>query len=723
MTKHLFGFAILLLCSLPIFSQNKLTVLVQDSATKEKLIGATIIIDKLNIGGATDINGQAELSSIPDGTHIFIINYVGYKPQRKSLSFPLSNPNEIWIINLAPDESSLDEVIVSTTRTNSRIDDLPIKVEVLGQDDMNEEATVVPGGIGSILGDLSVITIQKTNPVNGNDAVRMQGLDYKYTQLLRDGLPLYEGFSGSLGVLSIPPLDLKRVEIIKGSASTLYGGGAIGGLINFISKTPTDSPSVTLTFNQTSLKESNLNTFISKKNKKTGITLFAGANFKQAVDVNKDGYAEVPEQKHFIIHPRLFLYLNKKTDVDFGLTVTNDNRRGGDMNALRYKEDTVHPFLYTEKVLRTTLDGHVTYRFNERSSINVKTTGSLFDRSLYYSGFNFAGKQWSSYSEVNYLLKTEKHSWVSGINVVTEQFQKLEGDTVHFNSYNYQTLGLFSQEDWQLFKTLSLEAGIRADYHSRYQWFFLPRIGLFYRPSNQLSIRLHYGSGYKTPNLFTTSQPGDYARLVSINNAVKAEFSNGINMDINYHTVLWDRLLIQLNQAFYYTNISNPTILQADSLGNKYITNASYQVNSIGSDTYIRLELDDWELYLGYNHTEARQLGTNINFNMPFNPKDKLAFTLAYEIEGAWRMGVEAAYNANQYIYNNTRVPNYWFFAAMIERKFKFGSLVLNCENIGDYRQSRYEPLVSGTSKSPVFKSIWGPVEGRVINLSLKISI
>lgn len=704
-------------------SQNVFQVSVSDSASKEKLIGVTIAIEGTTKGASTDVNGYAEIKDIEDGRHKFVITYLAYSTKNIEVDFPLKDPNKIFNIQLAEENSDLEEVIISTTRTNSRIDDLPIKVEVLGEDDMDEESTIVPGGVGSILGDLSVITIQKTNPVNGNDAVRMQGLDYKYTQLLRDGLPLYEGFSGSLGVLSLPPLDLKQVEIIKGSASTLYGGGAIGGLINFISRTPSDSTKVILTFNQTSLMESNFNAFLSKKNHKIGVTLFAGANFKQAKDINNDGYAEVPEQKHFIVHPRLFFYLGKKVNADIGLTVTSDNRRGGDMYAIRFKDDTTHTFLFNENILRSTLDGHISFQLNDKNSINVKTTGSIFNRSLYYAGFNFAGKQTSSYSEINYLLKNEKHSWVSGVNFTTELFQKERGDTVHFKDYAYQTIGLFSQEDWQIFKKLSLEAGVRADNHNRYNWFFLPRVGIFYKPGPKFSVRLHYGSGYKLPSLFTTSQPGDYPRLSSINNNVKPETSNGVNMDINYHTLLWGKLSVQLNQAFYYTDIYNPTILNIDSLGNRMITNANYSVSSIGTDTYLRFKLEDWELYLGYNHTEAKQKATAINFNMPFNPKDKFAVTLAYEIEGKWRMGVEAAYNANQYIYNNVRVPNFWFFAGMVERKFKYGSVVLNCENIGDFRQSKYEPLTSGTTKNPTFKNIWGPLEGRVINLSIKVAL
>ncbi len=228
-----------------VLSQNKFNCLVKDSASKESLPGVNVVLGGTTYGAATDLNGKATLKNIPDGKQTIDFTYIGYKTIKQTFNFPLEDSTKTFLVLLPAENESLDEVIVSTSRTNSRIEDLNTKVEVLGQDDMDEESTVVPGSITSILGDLSIITIQRTNPVNGNDAIRMQGLDPRYTQIMRDGLPLYGGFSGSLGVLSIPPLDLKQVEIIKGSASTLYGGGAIGGLINFISKAPTDSSNTT----------------------------------------------------------------------------------------------------------------------------------------------------------------------------------------------------------------------------------------------------------------------------------------------------------------------------------------------------------------------------------------------------------------------------------------------------------------------------------------------
>lgn len=719
--KKLFFILLVIVAYNKSVAQNHFTFIIKDSTTTEVLPGVNVILDETTNGIASDGNGKGTLNNIPNGEHTIHFTFIGYKSIKHTYTFPIKDSIKAFIILLPAENESLDEVVVSSSRTNSRIDDLNTKVEVLGQDDMDEESTVVPGSITSILGDLSIITIQRTNPVNGNDAIRMQGLDPRYTQIMRDGLPLYGGFSGSLGVLSIPPLDLKQVEIIKGSASTLYGGGAIGGLINFISKAPTDSAQTTLTFNATSLKEYNLNAFTSKKTGKLGLTLFGGANIKTPYDVNGDGFAEVPEHKNVTLHPRIFYDFNNRNKIIVGLTTSYDTRLGGDMKAILFKTDTLHTFLQKEKTFRNTIDVAYTSQLNDKHLLTFKTAGSAFQRAIDYSGFIFDGTQYSTYSELNDFIKLKKHNIVIGGNFMTETFVRNNSDSVLFHNYDYQTIGSFIQDEWQLAEKFSIQVGMRFDNHNKYGNFFLPRLSLFYKASTKWSVRLAGGTGYKVPNLFDFANPSN--NLLDIQSTVKPEKSYGINSDINYHTFLFDKLGVQINQALYYTHIDNPVTITSNSIGQRLLHNGNYLVNSYGTDTYIRLSYAHVELYLGYNHTESLQKTPSINFNMPFNPKDKISTTLAYEIEGKWRMGVEASWMGNQYIYNNQKVPNFWFLAGMIERKFKQGSIVLNCENLLDTRQSKFEPIVTGTTSNPTFKSVWAPLEGRVINLSLKLAL
>ena len=201
----LHGIVLLLCLSLLVCrteAQNVVRIKVVDAATSESLPGASVVFATLKRGASANADGNVEFKDIPQGRHELKISYVGYMDTVVMIDVPTTMAEVL--VGMHASEGELEEIIVSSTRTNRRIEDLPLKVEVLGMEEMDEESALVPGNIASILGDLAVITVQRTNPVNGNDAIRMQGLDQQYTLLAKDGLPLFGGFSGSLGVLSIP---------------------------------------------------------------------------------------------------------------------------------------------------------------------------------------------------------------------------------------------------------------------------------------------------------------------------------------------------------------------------------------------------------------------------------------------------------------------------------------------------------------------------------------
>jgi iron complex outermembrane receptor protein/outer membrane receptor for ferrienterochelin and colicins len=737
MIKFYFLIIFFQVLSLSVHAQYSLKIKVVDTHTGEVLPGANITDPRTSTGNATGENGIAVFENIQTNQLSLKISFVGYRDTLVTVALPHES---VFTIGLSAEDESLEEIIVSSTRTNARIEDLPLKVEVLGLEEMNEESALVPGNIASILGDLAVITIQRTNPVNGNDAIRMQGLDPQYTLIARDGLPLYGGFSGSLGVLSIPPLDLKQVEIIKGSVSTLYGGGAIAGMINILSKEPTAKPQRTLLFNASTLKERNVNTFFSGKlTKKTGYTLFAGANVKSAVDVNKDGFSEVPEHQNYIFHPRVFFQLSDRSKLNVGLTSTIDNRRTGDMEAVKHEATAQHPYLRTEKTFRQVLDAQYHYAWSPLHTLSFKTAASVYNRSLavpvrFVPDFKFKGTQYSSYSELTDQRVLGKHTLVMGATLITESLHKSPADSVSFGSYHYVTPGLFIQDDWQLTEKFSIETGFRLDHHNIKGFFPLPRIALFYKPSPSWSMRLASGAGYKAPNVLSLVDPNP--TLTNTINTVRSERSAGINADINYNAIWFDELEVSINQAFYYATISNPLRVITDTLNRtSYLENQLYTAKTFGTDSYVQATYKNWELYLGYNHTEAIQDYKSINNPMPFNPKDKFSTTLAYAVEGKWRAGIEGSYIANQYIYNSLyyygsqtiyrseRVPNFWFWAAMVERKLSFGSIILNVENMFDARQAKFQRLFEGSTTLPTFRPVWGPLDGRVFNLSLKVDL
>ncbi|SOD89350.1 TonB-dependent receptor [Spirosoma fluviale] len=738
--NYLFSIGLLLFSTLSSFGQTNLLIRVEDSLTRQPVIAATVrTTTKPVIGNVTDANGMTRLSNLPAGTKALTVSAVGYETE----SFPVTTTSDTLIFRLHSQDASLDEVTVTATRTNSRIEDLPIKVEVLGQEDMDEESAVVPGNVSSILGDISIIHIQRTSAVNGNQAIRMQGLDPKYTQILRDGLPLYEGFSGNLGVLQIPPLDLKQVEVVKGSVSTLYGGGAIGGMINIVSKSPTsDKPTFTALINRSGLKESNSNAYYSQRYGKTGLTLFAGYTNQQAVDVTGDGYTDSPEIKQVNFHPKFFYNPTDHTRMNIGYSFTNEHREGGYLPALEGTEPNA--YRNSTDLQRHTVDFDASHNTSETNAITLKGALSTFHRKNTDYQKLSDGKQSSLYLEGNNLKRFGKHQLIVGVNLTVEAFRK-NPDSTRLVDYTYQTIGGFVQDDWQLGDKVAVQAGLRLDHHNTFGNFLLPRLSVKLKPAEPWTVRLSVGTGYKTPNLFVNQTPGAlnvsliFPRLLPIDVAnVKAEKSMGANMDIAYSKTFESGLSVQVDQAFYYTYVNSPVVSAFASTSSNLgaytqLINAPYNLLSVGTDTYVRLEYKDYELYLGYNHTLSRRDGPSSpgpsspgptdNTYLPLAPQDKFSTTLAWESEHV-RLGVESAYVGSQYLYNNQKVVNYWFFAAVAEYHYnEHWRLVLNAENLFNIKQANYETVVSGPITQPTFRPVWAPLEGRIVNLALKYTL
>ncbi|HLL59355.1 MAG TPA: Plug domain-containing protein, partial [Allosphingosinicella sp.] len=120
-------------------------------------------------------------------------------------------------------EEEEEEIIVQGTRTRRRVQDEPIRVEVITREEIEEKLLMRPGNIAMLVNETGGVRVQVTSPALGAANIRVQGMEGRYTQLLADGLPLYGGQASSLGILQIPPTDLGQVEVIKGAASALYG--------------------------------------------------------------------------------------------------------------------------------------------------------------------------------------------------------------------------------------------------------------------------------------------------------------------------------------------------------------------------------------------------------------------------------------------------------------------------------------------------------------------
>jgi iron complex outermembrane receptor protein/outer membrane receptor for ferrienterochelin and colicins len=703
------------------YAQNSFKATIQNEETKQLVVGAKISVRDAGISATTDANGKAELTNIPDDQQIIEVFADGYEVQELTFTFPLADQSERLIL-LKANET---EVVILTTRTGREIDDTPTRVEVIDEEEVDEKSSMRSSNVSMILNESTGIKVQQTSATSYTQTIRIQGLDGRYTQILKDGFPAFGGFSGSLSLLDIPPLDLKQVEIIKGASSTFYGAGAIAGVVNFISKEPEERGVTSMIFNQTSALGTDFSIFNSRKFERFGYTFLGSVNYQKEYDADGDDFTELPLTKSFNLNPRIFFYPNEKTRLMIGNSTTVQNRKGGDIFVISGQTDNFHQYFENNNSFRNITTFQFDRDFSGGRRIVAKQSLAFFNREIEIPDYRFKGGQFNTYTDVSYFHPIKNHALVFGFNAVYDRFkEKSNGTNSLRRDETRTTFGGYVQDNFDITSKLSLEAGFRLDAVKDYGVFPLPRVSLLYRFNDSLTSRVSFGLGYKTPSIFTEeAETLLFENVLPIGNRLKAETSRGGTFDVNYRNTIGEKFTYSVNQMFFYTEIENPLVLLRNANGTFSFTNAAQPVKSSGFETNVRLSYDIVKLFAGYTFTNAKAKYLAGNQFLPLTPKSKLNSALLFEKEANFKAGFEAYYTSNQFLSNRFKTKPFWVFGIFGEKTFGKFSLFINAENITDTRQSRFGQVVFPPFQNPTFAEIYTHTEGRVFNGGIKIRL
>lgn len=707
------------------FSQHTFKAIIKDKDSREILPGASALIKGTTLGASANESGLLEIQNIPEGKQIIEFRFVGYERQLLELTFPLNSSEPIEIF-LEPSEEELEEIVVNPTRSSRTIEDIPTRVEFIAGEELEEKGNMKPGDIRMLLNESTGIQTQQTSATSANASIRIQGLDGRYTQILKDGFPLYAGFSGGLGLLQTPPLDLKQVEVIKGSSSTLYGGGAIAGLVNLISKRPTEERELRLWMNGTSAKGLDLNTLYGQTLGKVGVTLFLSRNSNEAYDPAGIELTAIPKFERYTINPKLFFEFNEKNNLDVGINYTTEDRTGGDMLYIDGKGDATHSYFEENNSDRFSTQLSYTHTFDEKNKLIIKNSINNFKRVINTPGYQFDGVQNSSFSEISYTFNQEKSEWIAGANLWTDNFSETPLSSAPKRDYEQTTLGGFIQNTTTLSEIFQLEAGLRGDYVIDYGFTFLPRVSILYKPNTSFTSRLGGGWGYKAPTIFTEeSERIQYRNVLPISSSTnKLEKSYGANWDFNYKTSLADgEVGLSINHLFFYTYLNDPLFLEPQFTGDYQFVNLSGYTDTKGTETNVKVNYADFKLFIGYTYTDTKIHNNGMVMQNPLTAKHRLNNVLMYEVEEKWKVGLEAYYFSPQRLSDGSTGKEYWICGLMIEKIWERLSLYINFENFTDTRQTRFDTIYTGTITNPTFRDIYAPVDGFVMNGGIKISL
>ncbi|MBX3293063.1 MAG: TonB-dependent receptor [Acidobacteria bacterium] len=721
---RLFSFSLVLLfISLAAAAQDvqvlRVKVVVHDSGAP--MANAAVSVKGTDISATTAADGRATLPNIPTGEHMVVVSSAGYQTKEVKIVFPLSNDDE-QEIELDP-LSELASVTIESTRTGRTIEAEPTRVEAIDEEEVEEKINMRPANVSMVLNESTGIKVQQTSATSATQSIRIQGLDGRYTQILKDGFPSYGGFAGSQSLLEIPPIDLRQVEIIKGPAATFYGEGAIAGVVNFISKVPGEESESILLLNQTSALGTDLSFFNTRRAGRFGHTFLGQFNYQNEYDADDDGFSDLPRTYSFAVTPRAFFYIDDATRLTIGNSTTYQNRNGGDMKVIRGTTGPQNRYFEKNRSVRNITTVNFSRDLSGNRRFTAKQSVAFFDRELTTPDHRFAGRQFNSYTDLSLVAPIKNHAVIVGFTAAFDRFNETDaapGEVERDESR--ASFGAFIQDTVDISDRLSLETGLRVDGTRKYGTFALPRVSLLYRFTDDLTTRIGFGLGYKTPTIFNEdSETILFRGVLPIEDGTKAERSRGGTFDINYRAEIAEKIGVSINQMFFYTQITDPIVLEDRPNGRFAFGNADSSVISRGFETNIRADYKIAKLFLGYTYTNAKAGYLSDTRVLPLTPRNKINSSLILEEHDNFKAGIEAHFTGRQTLSDRTSARSYTVVGIFGEKMFKKFSLFINAENITDVRQSRYGQVVFPPLTAPTFSEVYTHLEGRVFNGGIKI--
>jgi outer membrane receptor for ferrienterochelin and colicins len=627
-------------------------------------------------------------------------------------------------------ESALAEIIVTTTRMPRRLADEPTRIEVIDQSELEEKIAMSPGDVAMLLNETSGLRVQTTSPGLGAANVRIQGLRGRYSQILADGLPLYGGQTGGIGLLQIPPLDLGQVEVLKGVASALYGASALGGVINFVSRRPDGAHDVLL--NQTSRGGTDAALWWSGNPVTDGYSysLLATADRQTSEDINGEGWADVPRFRRAVIRPRLYWANGAGAEMFLTAGAMLEDRSGGTVKDGRVPvgNPTGTAFIEALKTQRFDLGLSGRWPIAEDRTLTVRASATTRDLRQTFGTVIEPSRSNTAFGEAALNGTSGPHSWVVGLAF---QHDRYRNDAVSGFNFTYQVPGLFAQDEYRISDALTLSVSARLDQHNRYGTFFSPRLAMLWRPGGGASpwrMRVSLGTGFFAPTPITEdTEATGLSRILPIAN-LRAERAQGFSVDLGR---LWklDHASIETNVTMFGSELKNAvSLVQVSDIPPQFaFANAEAPTRNVGTELLLRWRSGPIALTATHAYVNSTEFPPDAleRRAVPLNPRHSGTFTATWEEEEIGRIGIEGLFTGRQSLIDNpyrSTSPSFLMFGILLQRRFGAASVSLNAENLIDRRLTRVQPLVlpERAADGRWTTDAWGPLDGRVINLSIR---
>lgn len=616
------------------------------------------------------------------------------------------------------DATELDEIIVLSTRSVRRLQDEPVRVEVLGLEEIEEKLLMRPGNISMLLAETGGLRVQVTSPSLGAANIRVQGLRGRYTQLLADGLPLYGGQASSLGLLQIPPSDLRQVEVIKGAASALYGGQALGGVINLISRRPGDEAEGEIVLNATSREGQDLSAY--------GVRLFGGAwggsvlisaNRQTEQDIDGDGWIDMAGFERISARPRLFWDGQDGSSLFLTLGAMTEDRRGGTIDN-RLAPDG-QPFEQNQGTRRIDGGAVVEHPLGDWGVAQFRASGVSQSHRHRFGSLIEKDEHQTLLVETSVAADAAGSSFVGGFAYQTEDYTS---EVFPDFDFQFETPALFAQVERELTTDLVFAASARWDEHSTYGGQFSPRLSLLYKPG-PWTVRASWGQGFYAPTPFVEeTEASGLSRLEPLS-GLREETAETASLDLGYAAGPWE-----MGVTLFASDIEDAVRLQTTTPDRVRLVNVDGVTQTRGIEALARWKYGPWVMTGSYLYVDANEPGEFgiARRDVPLTPHHSAGFVAMWEEHDRGRIGFEAYYTGEQPLDNNpyrTESDSYLELGLLGEVVLGRYRLFLNLENLLDVRQTRDDPLTRPQRAPDGSWTVdaWAPLEGFTANAGIRI--
>jgi iron complex outermembrane receptor protein len=524
-------------------------------------------------------------------------------------------------------------------------------------------------------------------------------------------LPLFGQQPGGIGLLQIPPMDLGQVEVIKGVASALYGAGAMGGVVNLLSRRPGDAFASELLVNRSTRGATDGVLWLeSPLSERWGMTLLGSAHTQSRTDVDEDGWADLAGYSRGVIRPRLFWDDRAGRSLFATAGITWEERTGGTQS------DAVLPATglpYREVLNTRRVDAGVVVQTLVAQRFVVAVRGAFAQqRHRHEFGSRLErDRHLTSFAEATVRGASGAHTWVAGLAVEDDRYHP--ADVPQF-AYTFTTPGVFVQDDVDVRSWLTLSGSARVDRHSRYGWFLSPRVAALLRQGAWVA-RVSAGTGFFGPTPLTEETEAAGLTELEIAAALEAERGRGVTIDLTR-----DMGILSITGTVFGSRIRDAVHVDRETFTLRTLPTPT---TNTGGEILATLRRPPFAVTATYTYVRARERSGE---DVPLTPRHSAGFVAMAESEDTGRVGLEIYVTGRQRLeanpFRSVSEP-YVIVGLLAERQFGRLRVFVNGENLTGVRQSRWDPILRGERAADGRWTVdaWAPLEGRVINGGVRV--